>query len=40
MLRSERLGRGRKIHGRKRIKTLAKFLDTPAREDVQESLKL
>ena len=40
MLIWERLGRGRNIHGRKRIKTLAKFLDTLAREDVQESLKL
>lgn len=40
MLISERFGRGHKIHGPKRIKTLAKFLDTPALEDVQESLDL
>ena len=40
MLISERFGRGHKIHGPKRNKTLDKFLDTPAREDVQESLKL
>lgn len=40
MLLSERFGPGHKMHGPKRIKTLAKFLDMPAREDVQESLKL
>ena len=40
MLISELFGRGHKIHGPKRIKTLAKFLDTPAREDVHESLNL
>ena len=40
MLISERFGRCHKIHGPKRIKTLAIFLDTPAREDVQESLNL